>query len=86
MWINICENKNIDFHNYGTKIHSFDLILVCDLQPTHKEKKIHLMNLEVYNMDLIYNTLQQVVIKYIICVTQTTFFITTFNWCYSKLK
>jgi hypothetical protein len=24
MWINICENKNINFHNYVIKIHSFN--------------------------------------------------------------
>jgi hypothetical protein len=24
MWINICEIKNIDFHNYVTKIHTFN--------------------------------------------------------------
>lgn len=28
-WMDICTNKNINFHNYVTKIHNFGLIPIC---------------------------------------------------------
>ncbi len=38
MWINICENKNIDPHSYVIKIHSFDSIPIC-LPRSHYQNK-----------------------------------------------